>query len=350
MKKLKMGVLGLGGISSGHTNTYINNPNTELYAVCDISGSWLKYRADQLNVSHAYTDYRELLENPEIDAVSVCLPNKYHADASICALNAGKHVLCEKPMALNAGEAEAMLEASVKNNKKLMVSQNDRFTLPVQLMRKKMEEGFFGDIYFARIGCRRKLGIMPEQDAVRENGEHYSRNWFNEKAMGGGVLRDLGSHHIDSFMYINGFVPNLVSADASCYRKFYVPGYDGSYVCDSEDLATAHLKFDTGLTVHLEESFGCMIENHVVLFELYGTKGGASFRGGDFNVMTLTKDAGGVCESEKIEKYDFTSKSPQERFIDALVNDTEVPVNPEHSVKVIKILDAIYKSAGEVKK
>lgn len=346
MKKLKVGVLGLGCISYSHIPAYQNNPDVELYAVCDKSESWLNYRAKQLNISHMYTDYKKLLENPEIDAVSVCLPTKFHAEASIYALNAGKHVLCEKPMAINAKEAEAMCEAAKKNGKKLMISHNQRFDLDVQLMQKRMKEGFFGDIYFARIGWRRSLGMLPEQDLVRENGEHYSRNWFNEKDNGGGVLRDLGSHLLDLTMFVTDF-PKFVSADASCYRKFYVPGYDGSYVCDSEDLASAHLKFDTGLAIQMEVSFGSLIEREALFTEIYGTKGGASRRDGK---LKFIKDNGGICETEEITKYDLESKCSQARFADAVLNDTEVPVTPEQGLGVIGILDAIYKSAGDVKK
>jgi predicted dehydrogenase len=345
MKKLKVGVLGLGCISYSHIPAYLSNPDVELYAVCDKSESWLNYRAKQLNISHAYTDYKKLLDNPEIDAVSVCLPTKFHAEASIAALNAGKHVLCEKPMAINANEARAMSEAAVKNNKKLMVSHNQRFDPDVQLMQKRMKEGFFGEIYFARIGWRRSLGMLPEQDLVRENGEHYSRNWFNEKDNGGGVLRDLGSHLLDLTMFITDF-PKLKSADASCYRKFYVPGYNGSFTCDSEDLASAHLKFDTGLAIQMEVSFGSLIEREVLFTEIYGTKGGASRRDGKLKFVT---EKGGVCDTEEITKYDAGYKGPQARFVEAIINDTEVPVTPAQGQNVIEILDAIYKSAGEIK-
>ena len=345
MKKLKVGVLGLGCISYSHIPAYLGNPDVELVAICDKSESWLAYRAKQLDIPQAYTDYRKLLDNPDIDAVSVCLPTKFHAEASIYALNAGKHVLCEKPMAINADEARAMSEAAAKNNKKLMVSHNQRFDPDVQLMQKRMKEGFFGEIYFARIGWRRSLGMLPEQDLVRENGEHYSRNWFNEKDNGGGVLRDLGSHLLDLTMFITDF-PKLVSADASCYRKFYVPGYDGSFVCDSEDLATAHLKFDTGLSIQMEVSFGSLIEREVLFTEIYGTKGGASRRDGK---LKFIRDAGGVCETEEITKYDGVHRGTQARFVEAILNDTEVPVTPAQGTNVIEILDAIYKSAGEIK-
>ncbi|MCL1793785.1 MAG: Gfo/Idh/MocA family oxidoreductase [Oscillospiraceae bacterium] len=345
MKKLKVGVIGLGCISYAHIPAYQNNPDAELHAICDKSENWLDYRAKQLKISHAYTNYKDLLKNPEIEAVSVCLPTKFHAQAAIDALNAGKHVLCEKPMAINAKEASAMCEAAQKNGKKLMISHNQRFDPDVQLMQKKMKEGFFGEIYFARIGWRRPLGILPEQDLVRENGEHYSRNWFNEKDNGGGVLRDLGSHLLDLTMYITDF-PKLASADASCYRKFYVPGYDGSYACDSEDLATAHLKFETGLAIQMEVSFGSLIERETLFTEIYGTKGGASRRDGK---LKLIRDKSGLCEVTEVEKYDLESKGPQARFVDAILNDTEVPVTPEQGLNVISILDEIYKSAGEIK-
>ena len=110
-KKLKIAVIGCGGISECHLEAYSKNPDVEIYALCDVNEKNLNRRGDEYHVSRRYTDKDQMLaELPEIDAVSVCTWNAAHAECSIAALNAGKHVLCEKPMAMNAEEAQAMLE------------------------------------------------------------------------------------------------------------------------------------------------------------------------------------------------------------------------------------------------
>jgi predicted dehydrogenase len=342
-EKLNMGVIGLGAISSCHTSSYLENPRSNLYAICDSCETWLPDAVENLKPQKAFLNYHEMLEDPELDAVSICLPTKQHAVATIAALRAGKHVLCEKPMAINATEARAMHEAAIKSGKKLMISHNQRFEQNVQMIKRQAEVGFFGDIYFARIGWRRPLGMLPGPDVRRPNGEIYSRNWFNEKDNGGGVLRDLGSHLLDLTMYITDF-PKLISADARCYRKFYPEGYvEGKTICDSEDLATAHIKFENGLTIQLEVSFGSFVEEEVVFTELYGTKGGASRRNG---VLKFIKNLNGVGTVDLVKRYDFVSKTSPQRFVDAVLDDTQVPVTSEQGLRVIEILDAIYKSSG----
>ncbi|MHB1485241.1 MAG: Gfo/Idh/MocA family protein [Saccharofermentanales bacterium] len=344
-EKLNMGVIGIGMISTNHTSSYIDNPRANLYAICDSSETWLPDAKEILKPQKAFHDYNEMLADPDLDAVSICLPTIQHAEATIAALNAGKHVLCEKPMAINAAEARAMHEAAIKSGKKLMISHNQRFEQNVQMIKREADNGFFGEIYFARIGWRRTLGGMPGSNVVRPNGDIYSRNWFNEKDKGGGVLRDLGSHLLDLTMYITGF-PELISADASLFRKFYPDEYiEGVTICDSEDLVTAHIKFGKGLTLQLEVSFGSFVEEDVVFTEIYGTKGGASRRNG---VLKFIGNRNGCGTVDIVKRYDFISKTPQQRFVDAVIDDTPVPVTSEQGLKVIEILDSIYKSAGKI--
>ena len=220
MKKLKMGVVGCGFAGSGHIGAYKANENTELIALCDADEPWLKCAKDIYDVPHIYTDYHEMLENKELDGISVCLPTYLHAPAAIAALEAGLHVLCEKPMTTDAANARAMREAELKGGAKLMISQNQRFDRSVQLLKLMHDEGEFGDVYQVRIGWRRPLGMYPGPHEFRPNGMPYSHNWFNEADKGGGVLRDLGSHLIDLTMHILGF-PKFEGAYASSCRKFF---------------------------------------------------------------------------------------------------------------------------------
>jgi len=345
---VNVGIIGLGGISPSHTVNYENDPRTKITAVCDTDEPWLALEKERLGADHAYADYHDLLKNPDVDAVVICLPTWLHAQASIDALNAGKHVLCEKPMACSSAEARAMKAAAERAGKKLMVSHQQRFGQDIQLLRKLNQENFFGEIYFMRLGWRRPMGIMPTPDEKRPNGMPYNRNWFNEKDKGGGVLRDLGSHLLDLALYITDF-PALDSAHASTYRKFH-PELSVAelekHVFDSEDLAAAHIKFVGGLSFELEVSFGSMIDEEVLLTEIYGTKAGASrrFSCGVGGVKLFRADESAI-STETIKKINMPTIHPDTLFIDSILNDTECPMPPEQGVQVIDILDAIYASA-----
>lgn len=344
-RQLNVGVIGLGGISHAHIKPYQANPRSNLMAICDIDEAWLMRQSKELNVNNAYVDYRDLLANPEVEAVSVCVPNYLHAEVVIAALEAGKHVLCEKPMAVNADEARAMKDAAEKAGKKLMISQNQRFGQDAQLLKRAVESGLFGEIYFIRTGWRRPLGMMPGPIWKRADGSIYSRNWFNEKDKGGGVLRDLGSHLIDLALYLTDF-PECIEASCSCYRKFYPDERAGKdYPCDSEDLAAGHLKFDNGMSIEFEVSFGSFIEEEVVFTEIYGAKAGASRRNGEIKFF---KAIDGGFTTETVRSIDIETKGPVDRFIDCVLDDTEVPVTPTQGVTVIDVLDRVYKSAGSI--
>ena len=345
--KLNVGVIGIGAISNSHLEAYKSYSRTNLYAICDNDADWLPDAAKLHNVEKAYIDYKEMLADPMLDAVSICLPTKLHAQATIDALKAGKHVLCEKPMATTAADALEMKKAAEASGKKLMISHNQRFEDNVQTIKKHADEGLFGDIYLMRIGWRRPMGCMPPYTAERPNGKLYNRNFFNDKDNGGGVLRDLGSHLLDLSLYIAGF-PKPTNVVSSLYRKFYPEGYEpGKYKCDSEDMAVAQITFDSGLAMQLEVSFGSYVMDDIVYTEVYGTKGGASRRGGKLNFIGF--DEGHMVET-RISSYYSTSKCVQNRFVDAVLDNTDVPVPADQGVKVIEVLDAIYNAAGEIKK
>ena len=347
MKPLNMGVIGLGGISTAHIPTYQEDKRVKLVAGCDIDKDWMDYRTNELGIK-GYADFYDLINDKNIDAVSVCLPNLFHKEATIAALEAGKHVLCEKPMAINAVEALAMHEASIKAGKKLMIRQNQRFESATQLLKKQIDAGTFGDIYHIRTAWRRPMGIMPSPLSWRTNGAEYSRNWFNEKEKGGGVLRDLGCHLLDAALYVTGF-PKMVDVSCSAYRKFKADGLpaDDKHTFDSEDLAVAHIKFENGMSMEFEVSFGSFIKEEVVFTDVYGTKAGGSRRNGQFS-MFKSIDGAFTTETVRhclIEGHDTSI----EAFIDSIVNDTEPMVTSAQGVEIIRILDAMYESAGEIR-
>ena len=349
MKKLRAGVVGLGYISEGHAQTYKQNVNTELTAICDIDEPWLKCAKDIYEVGQIYTDYREMLEKADLDVISVCVPTYLHAEVAIAALKKGINVLCEKPTATSAVEATAMRDAELKGGAKLMIGQNQRFDPCVQEMRKMYDRGDFGTVYQTRVGWRRPLGGFPLPCERRPNGSIYSRNWFNEKDKGGGVLRDLGSHMIDQMLFILNF-PELEGAYANSYRKFMPPGTEsGEYTVDAEDLCAGYIKFKNGVGMQIEVSHGSLVEKESLFARVYGTKMGGHKTDGRF-LITKAQPDGSFTVEEPSEKDlpQMKFRHTADYFIDALVNDLPVPVSSEQGIKVIEVLDALYAASKNI--
>ena len=147
MSKIKVGIIGTGSISHLHIQGYLKNPDVELYALCDINEERVKAAGEKYKVSRIYTDMNEMLKLEELDAVSVCTWNSAHAPCSIAALKAGKHVICEKPMAMNAEEARAMKKAADEAGKLLMIGFVRRFGNDANIIKDYQSTDFLGDIY-----------------------------------------------------------------------------------------------------------------------------------------------------------------------------------------------------------
>ena len=197
MKKLRVGVIGCGSIAQHrHLPEYIANKNVELVAVCDINENRVKEIAEKYEAA-AYTNYEELLTSGTVDAVSVCTPNYLHAPISIAALNAGLHVLCEKPMATSKQEAEAMIAASKRSDKKLMIAHNQRFVPSHQRARQLIASGEIGKIY----SFRTAFGHGGPEGWSADGKE----SWFFEKEKAFvGAMGDLGVHKADLLRYLLG--------------------------------------------------------------------------------------------------------------------------------------------------
>ena len=257
-EKVKVGVIGLN-MGQHHVTSYKNVADAEMLAVCDIDEKWLKHMQDLHSVPRSFTDYKRLLEDKEIDAVSLCLPTSMHAAVTIEALKAGKHVLCEKPMATSAADAAKMVAAAKDTGKVLMISHNQRFTPQAQVLKKLVSEGALGRIYFVRVAWRRPMGNLPSADTIRATGK-LNRNWFNERAKGGGVLFDLGSHMLDLSMWFLNF-PKINKVAGMNYSMF-LPAFSAAHgqSGDAEDLATGMLFFEGGTSLQLEVSFGTFVE------------------------------------------------------------------------------------------
>lgn len=345
MDKIRIGVIGTGSIAMEHLRAYQKNPYVEIYALCDINAELLAKRAAEFGVERTYTNCEDMLKLPEIDAVSVCTWNCAHAPCTIAALNAGKHVLCEKPMAMNAEEARAMKEAAEKNGKLLMIGFVRRFGNDCDILKDLIGNDQFGEIYYAKATYLRRNGNPG--------------GWFGEKARsGGGPLIDLGVHVIDLARYLLGG-PKPVSVYGATFRKlgnrpdvkggkaYLSARANDTTVCDVEDLATALIRFDNGAVVSVEASFSLNIKKDVGSIELFGTKAGAkidpelemySEMNGYMTNVTLTNPTA--------LSFDGLFAREIDHYVDCVRLGLPCRSPAEDGVTLMKILDAIYESAA----
>ncbi len=342
-KKIRVGIIGIGAIGQGHVQIFRTHPICELTAICDQSKPWLDHCKDEWGIKWAFERWEDLIACAEVDAVSVCLPTIFHASVTVAALNAGKHVLCEKPMAVNAEQGRQMADAAKSAGRILMISYNQRFGSDIQYLKKYIDDGNLGEIYFVRTGWRRPMGMLPNPTASRATGE-YNRNWFNEKSMGGGVASDLGSHTVDLAMYLMGF-PRVKQVVGCAYNKFLPEFLAGKGVAsDADDHSVGFVKFENGASLQMEASFGSYIERETVFQAIYGDRGGAHREAG--SPVKLFSKTGGAY-STIIPRIDIPSTTPMAHFIECIIEGKIPIVTPEQGVVVTSILDGIYSSSEE---
>ncbi len=342
MKKVKVGIIGSGGISQLHMAGYKALDNVELYAACDINHKRAEEFGVKNGISHIYDDYNEMLQLKELDAVSVCTCNSSHAPATITALKAGKHVLCEKPMAMNAEEAIAMEKAAKESGKLLMIGFVRRFGNDAKILKDFIEADMMGDIYYAKASYLRRCG--------------FPGGWFGDKSLsGGGPLIDLGVHVIDLVRYLMN-KPKAVSVYGAAFNKLGARkeirrdrGYfsvDKGDKFDVEDLATAMIRFDNGSVLMVETSFSLNIKNDTGNVELFGTKSGAKLDPKLEFYSEMNRYLVDVIPAHNTA-LDFNGLFENEisHFIKCITEGIECISPASEGVELMKIIDAVYTSA-----
>lgn len=344
MKKLRIGMVGAGNIAKTHLDAYKKVENAEIVAICDINPETLAETAKIYGIEKTYATEAEMLANEELDACDVAVWNCSHAECSIMALNAGKHVLCEKPMATNAKEAQEMIDAAEKNNKLLMIGFVLRFGDEARIAKDFIDHDYLGDIYYSKATYLRRHGAPG--------------GWFTDKKRSaGGPVIDLGVHVIDLTRYLMG-KPKAVSVFASTENRLknrpnlkttvgWSPkGASPSDPYDVEDFAVALIKYDGGQTTLLEASYSINGED-ANKKELYGTKGGMNLNGTDSKIYTEVNDflADIIPDTKNyIDSKDMFA-AEMGHFVDCALNGTECIAPAKDGLEVMKILDAIYESA-----
>jgi|AntAceMinimDraft_16_1070373.scaffolds.fasta_scaffold01821_3 predicted dehydrogenase len=291
VKKIKIGIIGVGGVTQfGHIPSFQAIPGVDVTAISDINREKLEFVSKHFGIADTYTEYEQLLKREDIDGVSICTPNHLHAQISIAALKSGKHVLCEKPFAINIKQAESIINEASKSGKVFLENFSQRFDVTTKIINSYISKGKLGHIYYAKCSY------------LRRKGHPGLRGWFTHKnESGGGALIDIGVHMMDLGLCFMGF-PKPVSLTASTYDYFTNHADDGGWPpsatrigdnfnkkVDTEDLATAFITFDNGSTLLLEAGWAGYSEVGIKI-SLFGTKAG----------VELLKTVGGVDEGHPI--------------------------------------------------
>ena len=354
--KLKVGIIGCGGIAFGkHMPSLSATGDVELAAFFDAYPDAAKRALEEYGSTDAriYDSVDALVDDNKLDVVHICTPSGTHREFAIKALTAGKHVMCEKPMALTCADAEAMAETAKRMNKKLTIGVNNRFRADSQYLKKICERGDLGEIYFAKALAVRRRAVPA---------------WLliDEQEQGGGPLLDIGIHALDLTLWMmNNHKPKYVVGNV--YNKLGKLKNEsniwGTWDPEKffiEDSAFGFITMENGATVILESAWALNIrEDGEARTLLCGTNGGADMSDGlqingtelggyyskkvDFS-KAMPSGVSNFDFSEPVNPY--TSGLLEARsWVDAILNDTEPVVKPEEGVALVKILEGIRESA-----
>ena len=348
---VKIGIIGCGGIANGkHMPSLKKIKNVQMVAFCDIIEERAVKAAEEYGVEGAkvYTDYKELLKDRDIEVVHVCTPNRSHAFISIDAMEAGKHVMCEKPMAKTYKEAKEMLDASERTGMKLTIGYQSRWRADSLYLKKMCEDGEFGEIYYGKaIALRRRA--VPTWGV-----------FLNEYEQGGGPLIDIGTHALDLTLWMmDNYKPKMVVG--TTFEKLKNQKDCGNAWGDwdpkkftVEDAAFGFIVMENGATIMLESSWALNIRNpKEAITMICGTEGGADmFDGLNINfikngrqcILKPDLTAGGVAFYDGDGDED-PSVLEARAWLDAVVNDHEPRTKASQALVVTQILEAIYESA-----
>ena len=336
-KTLRVGVIGLG-MGRAHIQGWQEHPQVEVVAIADPDAARLALVGDELKVAGRYASAEAMLATEKLDVVSVCTPNKFHVELTLAALAAGCHVLCEKPMAMNAHEGRQMLEAAKDAGKRLMINFSYRFSAASRALKAQVDAGLFGDFYFGRSVWHRRRG-MPGFGG-----------WFGTKALaGGGPLIDLGVHRLDLALWLMGY-PQPTWVMGSTYSPIASDlAQKAGKTFDVEDLAAGFIRFSNGATLALEASWAANIqEAELMETRLLGTKAGLlqkNLGGGyTFDAHVYT-EVNGAPVDMLLCPPTVDAKSAMFDYAEAILTGTPHPAGGDEGLVVMQILDALYESA-----
>lgn len=350
-QNVRVGIIGCGGIANGkHMPSLAKVKNCDMVAFCDIVEERAINAAKTFGTPDAkvYTDYKELLKDTSIDVVHVCTPNRSHSFITVDALHAGKHVMCEKPMAINSAEAKKMLDAAKETGKLLTIGYQSRFRADSVYLKKEAEAGTFGEIYYAKATALRRRAV-PTWGV-----------FLNEYEQGGGPLIDIGTHALDLTLWImDNYKPKYCVG--TTYHKLNGDTDQGNSwgnwdpkAFTVEDSAFGFIVMENGATIILESSWALnTLDTREAVTSICGTKAGADMIDGlringiRNNRQYITKpsfSAGGAAFNDGYAD-ESTTDAEERLWIEAVRGGAAPITKPEQAYCVTQILEGIYESA-----
>jgi predicted dehydrogenase len=329
-KTFKIALVGVGAAAQvNHIPALKKVEGLELVALCDRDPEKAQRVAQKFGVPHAVARIEELFEIEDLDAIDICTPNYLHAPMAVAALEAGKHVLCERPLARSSEEAATMTKAAKKADRVLACAVQHRFRPDAQLLRRFVEKGDLGEIFMAKAGW---LRLKTQWD---------SDEWRRQKReSGGGVVLDLGFQMLDLSLWVLG-QPKVTSVTASVHRN---------KKGDVEDSATAFFRLESGATLTLELTWSLLMEKDFAYLNLFGSGGAALLnpfrvhKGMHGTLVNVTP----TLETSR-NQYRQSMEAQAQHFVDTLRSGKKPMGSVDEVLGVMEILDAVYRSAEQGK-
>lgn len=339
--RLRFAIIGCGRIAPRHADALLQVPEARVVATADIREQRAVTVADRLThqygrtgheIVDAVTDYRRILDRPDVDVVNICTPSGMHAVMAIEAMEAGKHVIVEKPMALSLVDADAMIEASRRTGKRLCVVLQNRYNPPMRDLRKLVDGGGLGKLLLGNATVR---WFRPQ--------EYYEDGWHGTRAMDGGALMNQSIHHIDALQWIMGGVESVFAYTATLAHRM-----------EAEDVGTAVLRFRNGAIGSVEGSTVTWPENLEGSVAIFGEKGSVKVGGTALNKKVLWKVEGELEHERELivhdeidppSVYGQSHTQVMEEMVAALRENREHATNGYEARRSVAVVLAMYESS-----
>ena len=335
--KINFAIIGCGRIAQRHAEHIHKTESCELIACCDIVSEKAEQLAEKYN-ANAFSKIAELLKLKDIDIISVCSPNGLHAEHSILGLESGKHVLCEKPMAINSFDCGKMIHAAEKSNKRLFIIKQNRYNPPVKAVKKLIDDGKLGKLFNIQLSC-----------FWNRNENYYENSWKGTKELDGGTLFTQFSHFIDLLYYLNGDIEK-------------VNGFSNNFMHDGiiefEDTGVIALKFHNGAIGTINYTVNAFSKNMEGSLTLFGDKGTVKIGGQYLNELEYF-DVKNMEQPPKLETGNKANNYGEYRgsmsnhdkiyanVRDVLLNNDQINTNMFEGLKTVEIIEKIYNCYGK---
>jgi predicted dehydrogenase len=346
---VRFGIVGAGAIATrGHIPSLQRVPGAQVVAICDTNLERARQAAAQFNIPHVFTDFRDVVTHAEVDAVTIGVPNAFHAPAALAALEAGKHVLCEKPLATSVADGEAMVAAAKRAGTVLAVNMSNRPRPEFLAMRAAVQEGRLGTVSYALARIIRRSGIPG------------FGSWFTRKELsGGGATMDIGVHMLDAVLWMLGF-PQItaVRGEVQAVHGPHERGLGGwgadrvpGGTFDVDDLASMHLRLAGGGLVTIEATWAFHGRNEERV-QIAGDQAGLDFfpdmYGKETPLRFFREEAGTPVEVvPTIPQVEWAWAQGLAAFADAVRGTGQPLATGEEGLYILRLLDAVYRSAAE---